>query len=219
YEQAMGAFHFIDGRYIRTHSFKHGTQERNQTLSIGAVDDGISSFIDASCAKITSDGGYNYIDSQFELNTHKYLEQDLFCNITLKNNARHNMEECCLIFTITVHSKERIATNYHSECVLNRDQNSPFDFEINFHHGYETSTPDKQLAYLEKVVKENSEIYKKLNNDFCDCMNTVKEWRGYTFIDIAARIPMEERQIRRIFNGESKGSIQALISICLALYL
>src|SRR5690625_979554 len=219
YEQAMGAFNFIDGRYIPTHSFKHGTLERNQTFSIGAVDAGILSLIDTNFAKITSGGRYVYIDSHFVLNTPKYIEKDLFGNLTLTNYARHNMDECCLVFTITVRSGERIGTIYHSECVLNRDENSPFDFEINFHHGFENSTPDKQLAYLEKVVKENNEIYKKLNNDFCDCLKTVRDWRGYTFKEIAAKIPMEERQIRRIFNGESKGSIQALISICLALYL
>ncbi|MCL2049303.1 MAG: hypothetical protein FWG87_11330 [Defluviitaleaceae bacterium] len=39
------------------------------------------------------------------------------------------------------------------------------------------------------------------------------------FDAIADEIPMEERQVRRIFNGESNGSIQALVSICLILHL
>lgn len=219
YEEAMGAFNFIDGRYIPTHSFKKGTLERNQTFSIGAVDAGILSFTDADFAKLTSSGRYVYIDSHFVLNTPKYVEKDLFGNLTLTNYARHNMNECCLVFTITVRSSDRIGANYHSECVLNRDENSPFEFDISFHQGYENSTPEKQELFLEKVIMENMEMYGKMSNDFCDCLAKVKDWRGLTYKEIAAKIPMDDRQVRRIFNGESNGSLETLVAICIALYL
>ncbi|MGM8363998.1 ImmA/IrrE family metallo-endopeptidase [Virgibacillus sp. W0181] len=219
YDEAMGAFNFIDGRYIPTHSFKKGTLERNQTFSIGAVDAGILSFTDADFARLTSSGRYVYIDSHFVLNTPKYVEKDLFGNLTLTNYARHNMNECCLVFTITVRSSDRIGANYHSECVLNRDENSPFEFDISFHQGYENSTPEKQELFLEKVIMENMEMYGKMSNDFCDCLAKVKDWRGLTYKEIAAKIPMDDRQVRRIFNGESNGSLETLVAICIALYL
>ncbi|WP_342500020.1 hypothetical protein MHI08_03925 [Bacillus sp. FSL M7-0791] len=115
YEQAMGAFNFIDGRYIPTHSFKNDTLERNQTFSIGAVDAGILSLIDANFG-----GRYVYIDSHFVLNTPKYVEKDLFGNLTLTNYARHNIGECCLVTfqdivnKIIVYSSNEIG--FHLKC-------------------------------------------------------------------------------------------------------
>lgn len=34
YEEAIGAFTYIDGRYVKPHTFKKGTIKRNQTFSI-----------------------------------------------------------------------------------------------------------------------------------------------------------------------------------------
>lgn len=38
YEEAIGTFTYIDGRYVRPHRFKRGALQRNQTFSIGTVD-------------------------------------------------------------------------------------------------------------------------------------------------------------------------------------
>lgn len=38
YEEAIGTFTYIDGRYVKPHRFKKGALERNQTFSIGAED-------------------------------------------------------------------------------------------------------------------------------------------------------------------------------------
>jgi transcriptional regulator with XRE-family HTH domain len=75
------------------------------------------------------------------------------------------------------------------------------------------------MAYLASVVEENMRVYNQLSNNYIDCLEQVKTWRKMTYQQIADAIPMEERQVRRIFNGESNGSIPSLVAICLALYL
>jgi transcriptional regulator with XRE-family HTH domain len=100
-----------------------------------------------------------------------------------------------------------------------KHKDPPYEFEMKFNNDYQTSTPVKQAEYLASVVMEYMTMYGKLSNDHTKCLNQVKEWREMTFADIADEIPMDERQVRRIFNGMSKGSIQTLVAICIVLNL
>ncbi|WP_442773954.1 hypothetical protein [Lactococcus hircilactis] len=67
-------------------------------------------------------------------------------------------------------------------------------------------------------MEEYRTVYKSLTNDYCDCLEKVRSWRKTTYKDIADKALMNERQIRRIFKGES-GKIESLVGICLALQL
>ena len=58
-----------------------------------------------------------------------------------------------------------------------------------------------------------------MTNDYFECLQKCKKYRKAKFIDMAEEILMDERQIRRIFGGESDGRIETLVSICLALHL
>ena len=45
YQDAIGAFTYIDGRYVRPHAFKKDAVERHQTYSIGVDDAAVSIFV------------------------------------------------------------------------------------------------------------------------------------------------------------------------------
>jgi hypothetical protein len=78
YEEAMGAFIYIDGHYVKPHSFKKGALQRNQTFSIGAEDAAIQGLTNPVLGALIRDGSYQYVDSHFVLNHPKYLTQDEF---------------------------------------------------------------------------------------------------------------------------------------------
>lgn len=174
---------------------------------------GLLPFTDPNFAKATAFGKYLFVDAHFVLNSPQYITQDEYGETVLTNYARQHMNECCLVFDVSVKT-DKSETSYFSECVLNRDKDSPFEFEINFNNGYQNSTPAKQAEYLASVVKENMAMYGKLSNNHVECLKQAKEWRGMKFADIADEIPMDERQVRRIFSGESNGSIQTQIPHC-----
>jgi len=218
YKEAIGAFNYIDGRYIKPYSFEKGTLARNQTFTISAADAGILPLTDPEFAKTTAHGKYLYVDAHFVLNDPKYIEQNASGETVLTDYARGHMNECCLVFDVSCKTDRKDA-QYSSECVLNRDINSPFELEIKFNNNYQNSSQTEQSEYLANVVRENMEMYSKLPNCHKACLEQVKDWRGVTYQVIADEIPMDERQVRRIFNGESNGSIEALVAICLILYL
>lgn len=217
YEEAIGTFTYIDGHYVKPHRFKKGALQRNQTFSIGVIDAAIESIMNPQLRDIGEKGIYQYVDSHFVLNHPRYLTQDENGLTVLTDYALNHMDECCLVFNLSV--KEGCREKYHSECFLNRDETSTIDFEIKYCNGYENSTKEKQNKYLEELMAENARMYDLLSNNYLDCLDKLKKWRKITFVELSEKVLMDERQLRRIFKGESKGSLNALILICLAMHL
>jgi hypothetical protein len=217
YEEAIGTFTYIDGHYVKPHRFKKGVLQRNQTFSIGVIDAAIESIMNPQLRDIGEKGIYQYVDSHFVLNHPKYLTQDENGFTVLTNYALNHMDECCLVFDLSV--KAGCREKYHSECFLNRDETSTIDFEIKYCNGYENSTKEKQNKYLEELMAENARMYDMLSNNYLDCLDKLKKWRKITFVQLSKKVLMDERQLRRIFKGASNGSLNALISICLAMHL
>jgi transcriptional regulator with XRE-family HTH domain len=213
YEEAIGTFTYIDNRYVKPHRFKKGTLERNQTFSIDAVDATIQSITHPEI----KNGSYLYIDSHFVLNHPKYVTVNLFGETVLTRYTLTHMDECCLVFDLTVESGG--GERYFTECFLNREKDSKIKFTVGYNHGYQHATVEKQAALLKSILKEEAEVYGKLTTDFRYCLSLVKEWRNITYEELGQMISMDESAARRIINGQTDGSINSLILICLALGL
>jgi len=217
YEEAIGTFTYIDGRYVKPHRFKKGILQRNQTFSIGAEDAAIQSLTNPEMSALVRDGSYLYVDSHFVLNHPKYLTQDIFGNTILTDYARTHMEECCLIFELSVKSGCR--ERYYSECFLNRDKTSNIDFDIKYCNGFEYATPERKAKILADTLADEMRVYNELPNSYTSSLKIVRKWKKVTFKELAERIMLNERTIRRIVNGEEQGSLNSIILICLGLHL
>lgn len=217
YEEAIGTFTYIDGRYVKPHRFKKGALERNQTFSIGAEDAAIQSITNPEMAALVRDGSYIYVDSHFVLNYPKYLTHDIFGQTVLTDYARTHMEECCLVFELSVKSGCR--ERYYTECFLNRDKTSNIDFDIKYCNGFEYAAPEKKAQLLAETIAEEMRIYNELPNSYTSSLKIVREWKKVTYKELAEKILVNERTIRRIVNGEEPGSINSIVLICLGLHL
>ncbi|MEW8994432.1 transcriptional regulator [Clostridium sp.] len=217
YEEAIGTFTYIDGRYVKPHRFKQGVLQRNQTFSIGAVDAAILSITDPEMSYLIKDGSYQYVDSHFVLNHPDYLTQDKNGFTILTQYARNHMEECCLVFNLSIKAgcKER----YHSECFLNRDKSSTIDFNITYCNGFEYATPEKKAKILADTMEEEMRIYSELPRSYTKSLQMVIEWRNISYKELETRTMLNEKTIRRIVNGETQGSINSILLICLGLNL
>lgn len=99
----------------------------------------------------------------------------------LTRYALTHMDECCLIFDLTVESGG--GEKYFTECFLNREKDSKIKFTVGYNHGYQHATPEKQAELLRSVLKEEAEIYSRLTTDFRYCLDLVRERRN-------AKIPL-----------------------------
>lgn len=217
YEEAIGTFTYIDGRYVKPHKFKKGTLQRNQTFSIGAQDAAIQSITNPAMSALVRDGSYQYVDSHFVLNHPRYITQDENGVTVLTQFARNNMEECCLVFDLSVKSggKEK----YHSECFLNRDKTSDIDFDIKYCNGFEYATPERKAKILADTLADEMRVYSELPTSFTKSLDMAMDWKDVTFVELEKRTMLNSKTISRIVNGETQGSINSIVLICLGLNL
>lgn len=60
FEEAIGTFTYIDGRYVRPHGFKKGSLARNQTFSVSINGAVIESVINPKLREKLQSGDYIY---------------------------------------------------------------------------------------------------------------------------------------------------------------
>ncbi|TDT71554.1 helix-turn-helix protein [Hypnocyclicus thermotrophus] len=217
FEEAIGTFTYIDGRYVATHRFKKGILKEHQTFSISAEEAAIQSITNQKLSRLVGDGSYQYVDAHFVFNHPKYLTQDDNEFTILTDYARNHMEECCLVFDMTVKSGTK--KDYHSVCFLNKDKDSTVSFNIVYGDGYAYADHDKQIKLVEDVVMDEMRVYKSLPNDFCESLKVVLKWRGITYKELEKKIMVDDQTISRIANGKRDPSINTLVLICLGLHL
>lgn len=214
YEEASGAFTYIDGHYIKPYTYKKGSLKPNQTYSISAKDAAILSVTNGTLRDKTHDGSYIYVDSHFVLNHPKYVFTDADGNIQMTDYARYHADECCIIFDISL--KTNVDIHYHTECFLNRDKNTPFDFVITFDGDIDEKQKQKLLG---DTVAAQAQMLRSLPNDFCAAMNKCMEWRNMSNADLARITGISERTIGRILNGKTSGDLVNIVLMCLGLNL
>ena len=104
YDEVLGVFNYVDGRYVRPHSFKKGSLKPNQTFSISQNDAVAESALNPELRDKLASGEYVFVDSHFCLNSDKYIQRNDVGELELTDYARHNMEKCCLVFDLVVKS-------------------------------------------------------------------------------------------------------------------
>lgn len=216
YEEALGAFIYIDGNYVKPHRFKKGALEKNQTFSIGVVDAIIEKMLNPQLSSILENGDYQFIDSHFVLNDPKYLTQNLFGQRILTDYARTHMEECCLIFDLSVKSECR--EKYYSECFLNRDLSSNIIFEAKFADTNEENTNQSEM--IKKYNKDLLDVARSLPMSFSGTVDALIKWSEMTEEDLAWESQLSEKTIQRLRNDEPNNvTIETIVQLCIGMKL
>lgn len=215
FHEAAGTFNYVDGHYVRAHSWKKDAIAANQTFTIPEVDAAIQSFTDIR--DLVSSGKYEYVESHFILRSPKYITEDINGRHIMTEYARRHMDECALVFDLSLLNPEAYGESYHTECFLNKDEHSPFQFGYKY-CGENPLTPEKEEEALEQYLMKAQQIADGFTNDFSFCMKESKKLLGLSYNDIADRVNLDERQVRRVFSGES-GSLETIVAIIFAMEL
>lgn len=218
FETAVGAFNYIDGRYIPTYrTFVSGYLERNQTFSISERDAVILSLTDSELRNRLKSGAYRYIDSHFVLDDPMFIET-VDGSETLTHFARTHMDWCCLVFDLSVTSAT--GEKYHSECYLNRDRSS----EVTFVPKYARSNPDpKEQVEMEK--RHQLDMMEPLQNHpatFHGTLQAFINWSDIQLSEIEYNANISDTQLRRYRTDESyadKITVEMLFRLCMAMEL
>lgn len=216
YEEALGAFTYIDGRYVKSHKAAKGFLQKNQTFSVTLQDALVETTFNQKLKAKISGGSYKYIDSHFVLNHPLYVEKDILGNEQLTHYARNHMDECCLVFNLTVKSK--ISERYHSECFLNRDKSSEIVFEA--HYSGDASKDTNHAKMIKDYNADLLSIAKKLPMNFSGALDALIVWSDMTEEELAEAADMSEKTIQRLRNSEPDNvTIETVVQLCIGMKL
>ena len=216
YEEAAGAFIWIDGHYVKAHTWKKGFLKNNQTFTVDE-ETILSLAICSYDLRDTEECKYFiYVDSHLVLRNSMYIKADENGFLALTDYALRHMDECCISFELSI--KGGHYKSYHTECFLNRSQDAQVIFECKYSGGLEHAKKGRQIEVLGDLIDEEMTVYNSLPNNYVGCMDIVRKWRKMTYIEIAEETHVDEKTVRRVFHGES-GSIERLATICLSMQL
>jgi transcriptional regulator with XRE-family HTH domain len=219
YEDAIGTYTYLDGHYVRPHAFRKGALKLNQTFSISAQDAAFLRYTNPELRTLTENGDYVFVENHYVYNTPLYVERDDFGSLRLTDYALTHMDECCIIFDLSISRSNNISEIYHTECFLNRD-NSSVTFEVKLAEKYRNLPPEGQAAIRQKELKEWMDIRSKMTDDPKQCMEVLLKWCGTTYVELAGIIGVSEKTIRRAASGETENpDMHMVVKICFALNL
>lgn len=215
-EEAVGTFTYLDGHYVKPHSFRKGAIKLNQTFSIGAQDAAVQRFVNPELRKLTENGDYLFIDNHYVYNAPLYVESGADGKLELTGYARAHMDECCLAFDMAIVSK--VSDTYHTACFLNREP-SDITFDITYHNGYQNSPQERQVAMRKKQQAEWLDIRRQMTDDPEQCMELLLNWRGLKYTELGDAIDRDPKTISRTVKGQTEPSVSTVVRICFGLHL
>ena len=216
YEEAAGAFIYVDNHYVRPHKAPKGYLAKNQTFSISARDAIVESKFNPKLVAALADNEYVFVDSHFVLNTPLYLETDECGDLALTHYARNHMDECCLVFELKI--KTSVTEHYHTECFLNRDKSSDITFEA--HYSEKNNGAKNQVQMIKDYNADVLSIAKKLPMNFSGSLDALIGWAEMTEEELAEAADMSEKTIQRLRNTEPDNvTIETVMQLCIGMKL
>jgi len=221
YEEAAGTFIYLDGRYVKPHTFKRGFLKPNQTFSISFRDAMVAGFFHPELREAIEQGLFLFVDSHFCINDPKYITYDGFGNPHLTDYARYHMDECCLVFDLSIDSP---ANSYQKEffweCVLCRDVNSDIVFVANYCELDQNRTVQERAKTMAAYNQEISSVLHRLPSGFPDALVELMRWREITVEGLAEAANLSPKTIQRLRNDpDYVSSLETVVSVCIGLKL
>lgn len=219
YEEAIGVYTYIDGHYVRPYHFKKGSITRKQTFTIGVRDVAIQRMVNRDFTVLLESGDYIFVENHMCFNSSKYITCDEQGNAILTEYARLHVDECCLVFDISVKSTNKYGEAFYTECVLYRDADSKVIFEAKFSPD-NTGASNKQKESIAAYKADVLGLRKKMNDSFADSLKAVVEWSDMTEEKIAEAADIEVRTLQRLKSDEDQNpTIETIIALCVAMTL
>ena len=219
YEEAIGAFTFIDGHYVRPHAFKKGSLQKDQTYCISADDAQIIAFSDMRLADQSQKGSYIYVDSHMCLNDPKYVTRDENNVVQMTDYGRLHVDECCLVFKLKVKATNKYGEEFYKECVLFRDVNSGIIFQTTFAKDVSENVMDKADAILAHE-NEMQRVLQALPATFGDALIYLMEWADISVETLAEKALISPKMVQRMRNDPSyPKNIDSVVAICIGMNL
>lgn len=209
FESVAGVYVYIDGRYLRPHSWRAGTLARDETFSIPAEDAARLMVEDADFARAAQ--GYLYVEGHFVLDDPRYVTRGEDGALMLSDAARYHMDQCCLRFKVVVGGAQ---ARYGEFCLLSQSAGIPLTKEYLFRDL--DNRPEKWQRGLVNREKMIIKLIRELPNGFTEAFRLAINRFGCSQNKIAERTGYSPASVGQIINQKTHGTVGKVVAMCLA---
>src|SRR5699024_2995069 len=137
---------------------------------------------------------------------------------SLTRYAKLNMEECCIIFTLTLDFKNSYGKQYYTECLLFKNAEG-LSFRVAY-DGDENISSHERAALTIQYNKEVKDIFTRLPNHFPEALKALMKWKGLKNEELAERCLLHPKTIQRMRNEEDyEPKLRTVIALCVGMQL
>lgn len=219
YQEAIGAYNYVDEHYVMPHRFKENYISFRETFTIPLDDAIILDRLNEELKDTLANEEYVFVDNHYVINSPKYVKRNEKDELILTKYALNNMHECCLKFTMNFDEKYQIPEDMAIELFLNREK-SPFEINITYKDG--KNTPSKSDVYqtLKRIEKIDSYLRKMPEDDPPQCFKLALEWADMKQTTLSDLTDISESTITRYLNNSVESiKYKTMVTICLAMEL
>lgn len=209
FESVAGVYVYIDGRYLRPHSWRAGTLAQDETFSIPAEDAARLMVEDADFARAAQ--GYLYVEGHFVLDDPRYVTRGEDGALMLSDAARYHMDQCCLRFKVVLGGAQ---ARYGEFCLLSPSAGIPLTKEYLFRDLDNRSEKwQRRLVNREKMIIK---LIRELPNGFTEAFRLAINSFGCSQNKIAERTGYSPASVGQIINQKTHGTVGKVVAMCLA---
>lgn len=209
FESVAGVYVYIDGRYLRPHSWRAGALAQDETFSIPAEDAARLMVEDADFARVAQ--GYLYVEGHFVLDDPRYVTRGEDGALMLSDAARYHMDQCCLRFKVVLGGAQ---ARYGEFCLLSQSAGIPLTKEYLFRDFDNRSEKwQRRLVNREKMIIK---LIRELPNGFTEAFRLAINSFGCSQNKIAERTGYSPASVGQIINQKTHGTVGKVVAMCLA---
>ena len=219
YEEAVGAFTYIDNHYVKPHAFKKGSIAKNQTYSISLDDAMFETLLNQNLQPHSLRGDFVYVDSHVCLNDPKYVMRNNDGKFEMTEYGRLHIDECCLAFDLKVKHVNKYSEQFYKECVLYRDANSGLYFEAKFAPKNSKTVLDKANT-ITALNSDIADILSTLPAVFNDSLVKIMDWVEISVEGLAESSKLSSKTIQRLrTQADYNVSLRTVVALCIGMHL
>jgi len=218
FDEMLGIFNYVDDHYVKPYAFKKGYLQKFQTFSISFQDFVYTCISEPEIGNQIKSGHLIFAESHICINSPKFIDYAENRIPQLTDYARYHMDECCLVFDISVRNASSNQKRIY-DCALCRVSNACITFEAKINKKYSGQVIDEA-----KVLKEHVDYVRQtaitLPRDFKRCLETLMKWSSVTLEELSERSGIGVRALSNIKNDTNHNmKIESIVAICLGLRL
>ena len=228
YKITISEFQYIDKKYIKPYAYKKDSINEDQTYALSIKNAVFILTTDKYLQKVISEGKVKYVENFICINDSKYITKDEAGEHRLTKYARLHMHECCLVFdykkkkskNVLCEIKDKWDSAWWNDYKITNINSAPEIInKTRFSKSANEDIIDTISNMKYQVAQGVLELYGNLPPNFGEALKMLREWRGYTQADLAAKALTSDRTIRDLEKSKRKPSLKMVIALIIALEL